>query len=72
MSLHGVYHGAAIALAIAQMRSGHNLLSLQPGYPDGENPDDYQELVEDFEGATDAVTNITHAKEVVNKVFLGP
>ena len=54
------------------MRSGHNLHSLQPGYPDGENPDDYQELVEDFEGATDAVTNITHAKEVVNKVFLGP
>ena len=59
VALHGVRHGATVALAIAQMRSGHDLHQLQPSYLVGENPDDYQELVEDFEGATEAVANIT-------------
>lgn len=50
VALHSVRHGAAVALVIAQMCSGHDLRPLQPDYPNGEDPEDYQELVEDFEG----------------------
>ena len=45
---------------------------VEPGFPEKENPDDYQDLVDDFEGAGAAMVNITSAKEVVNNFFLGP
>jgi hypothetical protein len=45
---------------------------MQPGFPDGEDPDDYQELVDDFEGATSTMAHITLAEGIVNHVFLGP
>ena len=51
---------------------GHDLRLVEPGFPEEENPDDYQDLVDDIEGAGAAVANITSAKEVVNNVFLGP
>ena len=59
MALYGVCHGAAIALAVAQVHSGHDLRPLQPSFPHGEDPNYYQDLVEDFEGAVKAVANIT-------------
>ena len=34
VALHGVRHGAAMALAAAQARSGHNLCLLPHGFPD--------------------------------------
>jgi hypothetical protein len=64
--------GATVALAIAQVRLGHDLRPLQPSFSDGKDPDDYQELVEDFKGATVAVANITPVEGVVNNVFFGP
>jgi hypothetical protein len=45
---------------------------VEPDFPEEENPDDYQDLVDDFERAGAAVANITSAKEVVNNIFLGP
>jgi len=45
---------------------------VEPGFPEEGNPDDYQDLVDDFEGASAAVVNITLAEEVMNNVFLGP
>lgn len=54
------------------MRFGYELRHLQPSFPDGEDPDDYEELVEDFTGVADVVTNITPAEGVVNNVFHGP
>ena len=72
VALHGICHGAAVALAIALVRSGHDLRLVEPGFLEGEDLDDYQDLVEEFEGAGNAMVNITSAKEVVNNVFLGP
>ena len=57
---------------ISQVCLGHDLHLLQPGFPDGEDPDNYQELVDDFEGATDAVAHITLDEGIVNRVFFGP
>ena len=72
VALHGVRHGAAVALAIAQVRSRHDLCPLQPDFPHGEDPDNYQDLMGDFEGAADAMANIILAKGVMNDVFFGP
>ena len=71
VALHGIRHEAAVALMIAQVRSGHDLCLLEPGFPDGEDPDIYQELVDDFEGATEAVVHITPVEGIVNHVFFG-
>ena len=71
-ALHGVRRGAAVALAIAHMRSGHDLCLVEPGFPKEENPDGYQDLVDDFEGAGVTVVNITSTEEVLNNIFLGP
>jgi hypothetical protein len=52
--------------------SGHDLCPLQPSFPDDEEPDIYQELVDDFKEATEAIAHITSAKGIVNIVFFGP
>ena len=72
VAFHGVRGGATIALAIAQVRSGHDLRLVEPGFPEEENPNDYQDLVDDFEGADATMVNVTSAEEVMNNVFLGP
>jgi hypothetical protein len=45
---------------------------VEPGFPEKENPDDYQDLVDGFEGVGATVENITSVKEVMNNIFLGP
>ena len=72
VAVHSVRHGVAITLAIAQVCSWHHLHPLQPGFPDGEDPDNYQELVDNFEGAAEAVAHITPAEVIVNRVFFSP
>jgi hypothetical protein len=37
-----------------------------------ENLNDYQDLVDDFKGASAAVADITSVEEVMNNDFLGP
>ena len=48
VTLHGVCHGAAVALAAAQARSGHNLRLLPHDFLDAAHPGDHERLVEDF------------------------
>ena len=48
VALHGVRHGAAMALVAAQARSGHNLWLLPHGFPAAVHPRDHERLVEDF------------------------
>jgi len=52
VALHGVCHGAAMALAAAQAHSGYNLRLLPHGFPDTMHPEDHERLVEDFLSAT--------------------
>jgi hypothetical protein len=72
VALHGVCCGTAVALAIAQVRSGLNLHLAEQGFLEEENPDDYRGLVDDFEEAGTAMADITSDELVVNNVFLGP
>ena len=71
VALHGISHGAAMALAAAQARSGHELRLLPHGFPATEHPGDHERLVEDFSDATNSVALTAQADNIVNKVFSG-
>ena len=71
VALHGVRHGAVMALAAAQAHSGHNLRLLPHGFPDATYPREHERLVEDFMSATNSVAFNTLADDIVGKVFSG-
>ena len=70
VATHGVRYGAGAALATAQLRSGHELRNLEPGFPDTDRLEDQEDLIGDFTDAEAIVVTI-HAQDV-NNVFLGP
>ena len=59
VALHGVRHGAAMALAAAQARSGHELRLLPHGFPATTHPRDHECLVKDFFDAANSVAFIS-------------
>ena len=71
ITLHGVRHGAAMALAAAQARSSHELRFLPHGFLATEHPGDHERLVEDFFDAANSIGLTTQAEDIVNKVFPG-
>jgi len=72
VALHGVYHGAAMALAAAQAHSGHNLWLLPHGFLDAVHPGDHERLTEDFLSAANSVAFNTLADDIVGKVSSSP
>ena len=58
-----------VALAAAQVQTGHDLCTMEPGFPMANDPNMHKELIEDFDDATAAIVDITPAQDVVNKVF---
>ena len=69
VALHGVRHGAAMALAAAQVHSGHDLWLLPRGALATGYPRDYERLVEDFFDAANSIALTSQADDIVNKVF---
>ena len=72
VAIHGVRHGAAMALAAAQARSSHNLRLLLHDFPDTVHPRDHEHLVEDFSSAANSIAFNTLADDIVSKVFSSP
>ena len=72
VALHGIRHGAAMALASAQVHSGHELRFLPHGFPAVAHPGGYERLIEDFFGAANSIAFISQADDIVAKVFSGP
>ena len=72
VALHGVRHGAAMALAAAQARSGHNLHLLPHGFPNTTYPGEHEHLVEDFSSAANSIAFNTLTDDIVSKVFSCP
>ena len=72
VATHGVRYGAGAALAVVQLRSGHELRHLEPGFPDTDRLEDQEDLIGDFTYTAEAIAVIIHAEDVVNNVFLGP
>ena len=71
VALHGVCHGATMALPTTQAHSGHNLCLLPHGFPDVAHPGEHERLVEDFSSAANSVAFNTLADDIVSKVFSG-
>jgi len=69
IALHGVRHGAAVALTAAQVQTGHDLHTMEVGFPTDDGPKGHEDLIEDFTAAAEAIVDITHTQGVVNKVF---
>ena len=69
VALHGIGHGAAMALAATQARSGHNLHLLPHGFLDAAHHREHEHLVEDFSSAANSVA---FNDDIVSKVFSGP
>ena len=65
VDLHGIRRSVAVTVAISRVRSGHDVRLVELSFLEKENPDDYQDLVDDFEGASTAMANITSAEVVV-------
>ena len=70
--MHGIRHGAAMALSSAQVHSGHELRFLPHGFLATVHPGDYERLIEDFFSATNSIAFISQADDIVAKVFSGP
>ena len=58
-----------MALATAQVQTGHDLRTMEPGFPMADDPDVHEDLIEDFDNAAAAIVDITSAQDVINKVF---
>ena len=69
ITLHGVRHGAAVALTVAQVRTRYELHAMETAFPMGDGPEEHEDLLEEFTMAAEAVVDITSAQDVVNKVF---
>jgi len=69
IALHGVHHGAAVALTAAQVQTGYELHAMETGFPMGNGPEEHEDLLEEFVMAAEAIVDITSAQDVVNKIF---
>ena len=69
VALHGVRHGASVALTAAQVQTGHDLHTMEVGFPIGDGPEEHEDLLEEFTMVVEAIVDITSAQDVVNKVF---
>ena len=57
------------AFATAQVQTGHDLHTMEPGFLVANDPNMHKELIEDFNNVAAAIVDITPAQDVVNKVF---
>ena len=63
IALHGVRHGASVALAVAQVHT------MEIGFPMGDGTKEHEDLIEEFVDAAEAIVDITSAQDVINSVF---
>jgi hypothetical protein len=66
----GVHRGAAVALSVVQVWSGHVLHHLV-GVPEGQELDDHGGSQEDFNEADDAVVDLVPTEEIVEEATRG-
>jgi hypothetical protein len=71
-ALSGVRHGAALALATAQLHSSHDLRLLEPSFPVGADEEEMEELTGDFIATAEAIMAATHVGDVVLAAFFEP
>ena len=58
-----------MALTAVQVQTGHDLHTMEVGFPIGDGPEEHEDLLEEFILAAEAIVDITSTQDVVNKVF---
>ena len=61
IALHGVRHGASVALTMAQVQTRYELHAMETGFPVGDGPEEHKDLMEEFVVAAEAIVDITSA-----------
>ena len=69
ITLHGVCHGALVALTTVQVQTRYKLHAMETDFPMGDGPEEHEDLIEELVVAAEAIVDITSAQDVVNKVF---
>jgi len=59
----------AVALATAEVQTGHDLRTMEPGFLMVDEPNMHEDVIVDFEDATTAIVDITLAQSIINRVF---
>ena len=54
---------------MAQVQTGHELHTMETGFPMGNSLDEHGDLIKEFVVAAEAIVDITSTQDVVNKVF---
>ena len=65
IALHGVRHGVAVALTVAQVQTGYELHAMETGFPVGDGPEEHEDLLEEFTMPAEAVVDITSVTPLV-------
>ena len=58
-----------MALTAAQVQTRYELHAMETDFPMRYNPEEHEDLMEEFIIAAEAFVDITSAQDVVNKVF---
>lgn len=72
VALHAVHHGAVVALAVAQVRFGHEFQLLPHGFLATDHPEDHEGLIDDFFNARCFIALSSPGRDIVNKEFFCP
>ena len=61
IALHGVHHGAMVALTAAQVQTEYELHAMETGFPTSDGPKEHEDLLEEFTVVVEAIVDITSA-----------
>ena len=61
IALHGIRHGAAMALTAAQVQMRYELHAMETCFLVGDGPEEHEDLLEEFTIAAEVVVDITSA-----------
>ena len=67
---HGVHQGATVALAMVQTLSGNDLRTLHPIFPEGEEREEFDELVDDLGVVATTIAEDVSLDAVISNVFV--
>ena len=59
IALHGVCHGAVVALTTVQVQTRYELHAMETSFPMGDGPKEHEDLLKEFVMAAEAIVNIT-------------
>ena len=57
IALHGIHHGAAVALTAVQVQMGYELHAMETGFLVGDGPEEHEDLLEEFTIVVEAVVD---------------